>query len=243
MDEAGSRVRISAYNARRDMAVPDSAKVKEYMQVRGGWRGPLRAGPLLGIAAGGPRRGGAPPGPNPHSRISPAQSQGQAPLIPASQPQLTAPPPHTHTPPPGQVLDSKEECVKGALYEEASILRRREMDYRAELVGAAASGSSVPVVDVADIEAIVATWTGEARRPALLRPCPALPHPCPALPHPCPALPCRAPALPCPGWLGGSGGRGCTAFSQLSRPRRHAPPAPPLTHMWTTPAQASPWSA
>lgn len=40
------------------------------------------------------------------------------------------------------------------------ILKRRETDYRAELSGSADTGSSLPVVDTADIENIVATWTG-----------------------------------------------------------------------------------
>jgi hypothetical protein len=58
------------------------------------------------------------------------------------------------------VLDSKNEAVKDNLYEEASILRRREVDYRAELVGKPDVGSTVPVVEISDIEAIVSSWTG-----------------------------------------------------------------------------------
>lgn len=40
------------------------------------------------------------------------------------------------------------------------ILHRRQSDYRAELAGPADSGSSLPVVDAAEIENIVASWTG-----------------------------------------------------------------------------------
>lgn len=36
IDEAGSRVRISAYNARKDGAMREDPKVDEYLQVRGG---------------------------------------------------------------------------------------------------------------------------------------------------------------------------------------------------------------
>ena len=36
IDEAGSRVRISAYEARRDMRQREDPKVREYLQVRGG---------------------------------------------------------------------------------------------------------------------------------------------------------------------------------------------------------------
>ena len=59
-----------------------------------------------------------------------------------------------------QVVDTKSEAVKEQLYEEASILHRREKDYAAQLSGPADQGSSLPLVDVADIEHIVASWTG-----------------------------------------------------------------------------------
>lgn len=39
-------------------------------------------------------------------------------------------------------------------------MKRREMDYKVELSGSADSGSSLPIVDVSDIETIVSTWTG-----------------------------------------------------------------------------------
>ena len=57
-------------------------------------------------------------------------------------------------------METKDEAVKDGLYEEATILQRRETDYRAELAGNAESGSSLPIVDSCDIESIVAAWTG-----------------------------------------------------------------------------------
>ena len=59
-----------------------------------------------------------------------------------------------------QVIDTKTEAIKDQLYEEASILHQREKDYAVELSGPADQGSSLPLVDVAEIEHIVATWTG-----------------------------------------------------------------------------------
>lgn len=59
-----------------------------------------------------------------------------------------------------QVLETKDEAVKDGLFEEAVILRRREVDYRAELAGPSEEGSTLPVVGQADIEAIVSSWTG-----------------------------------------------------------------------------------
>lgn len=38
--------------------------------------------------------------------------------------------------------------------------RRRQTDYRAQLAGPADAGSSLPVVGVVDVEAIVSSWTG-----------------------------------------------------------------------------------
>lgn len=58
------------------------------------------------------------------------------------------------------VLDTKSEAIKDQLYEEAQILFQRERDFKAELSGPADTGSSLPVVDVADIEHIVSSWTG-----------------------------------------------------------------------------------
>mmetsp|Transcript_10026 Transcript_10026/g.21446 ORF Transcript_10026/g.21446 Transcript_10026/m.21446 type:complete len:958 (+) Transcript_10026:149-3022(+) len=90
IDEAGSRVRITAYDARRKMRERENPKIREYLQV----------------------------------------------------------------------LETKDEAVKDGLYEEAVILKRREVDYRAELCGTAEEGSSLPVVGAADIEAVVSAWTG-----------------------------------------------------------------------------------
>jgi ATP-dependent Clp protease ATP-binding subunit ClpC len=74
-----------------------------------------------------------------------------------------------------QVLATKDEAVKDGLFEEAVILRRREMDYRSELAGPAEEGVVLPVVGVADVEAIVSAWTaipvermGEDERDKLL---------------------------------------------------------------------------
>lgn len=90
IDEAGSRVRIAAYNSRRHQNKREDPKIREYLQV----------------------------------------------------------------------LETKDDAIKDGLFEEASILRRREMDYKTELAGNSNEGTSLPVVDVADVEAVVAAWTG-----------------------------------------------------------------------------------
>lgn len=90
MDEAGSRVRISAFMARKDTNRKENPKLREYMQI----------------------------------------------------------------------LETKDEAVKDGLYEEASILRQRELDYRTELSGDALEGSTLPIVLTSDIENVVANWTG-----------------------------------------------------------------------------------
>ncbi|KAG1678279.1 hypothetical protein FOA52_013900 [Chlamydomonas sp. UWO 241] len=90
LDEAGSRARITAYNARRGKFESENPRLTEYLQV----------------------------------------------------------------------LDTKGEAVKDQLFEEASILQRRQAEYQGELSGAAAEGSSLPVVSRADIEGIVESWTG-----------------------------------------------------------------------------------
>ena len=59
-----------------------------------------------------------------------------------------------------QVMETKNEAVQEGLYEEASILRRREIDYCSELSGPPREGSSLPVVSCEDIEAVVSSWTG-----------------------------------------------------------------------------------
>ncbi|KAG2487970.1 hypothetical protein HYH03_013410 [Edaphochlamys debaryana] len=84
------------------------------------------------------------------------QSQG-APSGAGAPPQSSRDPPKLHEY--LQVLATKDEAIKDGLYEEAVILRRREMDYRAELAGPSADGSVLPVVGVEDIEAIVSAWT------------------------------------------------------------------------------------
>ena len=50
--------------------------------------------------------------------------------------------------------------VQEGLYEEAQLLRVREMDLKAKLSGAAAAAPVVPVVGTLEIEAIVSAWTG-----------------------------------------------------------------------------------
>lgn len=65
IDEAGSRVRIAAYNARKGSAVKEDPKVDEYLQV----------------------------------------------------------------------METKDAAVRDELYEEAQLLRRRQQDYKSELVG------------------------------------------------------------------------------------------------------------
>ncbi|KAI8465710.1 MAG: ClpD chaperone, Hsp100 family [Monoraphidium minutum] len=76
-----------------------------------------------------------------------------------------------------QVLETKEDAIAEGLYEEAGILRRRQVDYASALAGPAPEGSSLPLVGVADVEAIVAAWAAvpverltddEARRVATL---------------------------------------------------------------------------
>jgi ATP-dependent Clp protease ATP-binding subunit ClpC len=90
IDEAGSRVRISAYNARKEGAVREDPKVDEYLQV----------------------------------------------------------------------METKDAAVRDELYEEAQLLRRRQQDYKSELVGLPSEGSSLPVVRSCDIEAVVSAWSG-----------------------------------------------------------------------------------
>ncbi|KAF6252630.1 ClpD chaperone, Hsp100 family [Scenedesmus sp. NREL 46B-D3] len=98
IDEAGSRVRISAYNARKVGEVREDPKVDEYLQDRV------------------------------DERL--------------------------------QVMETKDVAVRDGLYEEAQLLRRRQQDYKSELAGLPADGSSLPVVRCCDIEAVVAAWSG-----------------------------------------------------------------------------------
>ncbi len=55
---------------------------------------------------------------------------------------------------------SKPLSAQEGLYEEAQLLREREMDLKAKLSGAAAAAPVVPVVGTLEIEAIVSAWTG-----------------------------------------------------------------------------------
>ncbi|KAG2433436.1 hypothetical protein HXX76_008493 [Chlamydomonas incerta] len=130
IDEAGSRARIAAYTARQS-------------QARSG-----AGGRQLTMAQGsGGSNGGGGSG---SSTPTPASLAASVAAASRDHPKL-----HEYL----QVLATKDEAVKDGLYEEAVILRRREVDYRAELAGPSSEGSVLPVVGVEDIEAIVAAWT------------------------------------------------------------------------------------
>ena len=94
IDEAGSRVRIAAYNARRNLGVP-----------------------LDNFAS-------------------------------TSYNELT------------QIMDTKEEACKDSLFEEAALLRAREMDLKSKLSGSPDQAAILPVVSVDHIKAVVSAWTG-----------------------------------------------------------------------------------
>jgi hypothetical protein len=95
LDEAGSRVRIAAYQARRAGAGRDSAEAaaSSYMELE-------------------------------------------------------------------QVVATKAEAVADALFEEAALLRQRELELKARLSGAPEVAPVVPVVMAEHIEAVVSAWTG-----------------------------------------------------------------------------------
>lgn len=57
-------------------------------------------------------------------------------------------------------METKDAAVRDELYEEAQLLRRRQQDYKTELAGLPAEGSSLPVVRACDIEAVVSAWSG-----------------------------------------------------------------------------------
>ena len=59
-----------------------------------------------------------------------------------------------------QVMDTKDEAAKDCLYEEATLLRQRELDLKAVLSGEPEDAPALPVVSVKHIEAIVSAWTG-----------------------------------------------------------------------------------
>lgn len=59
-----------------------------------------------------------------------------------------------------QVIDAKDEACKDMLYEEASLLRAREMDLRTRLGGRHHDGALLPVVTQEDIASVISSWTG-----------------------------------------------------------------------------------
>jgi ATP-dependent Clp protease ATP-binding subunit ClpC len=59
-----------------------------------------------------------------------------------------------------QVIDAKNEATKDMLFEEASLLRSRELDLRTKLSGHHSEGALLPVVTDADIAWVVSSWTG-----------------------------------------------------------------------------------
>ena len=59
-----------------------------------------------------------------------------------------------------QVMETKEEAARDLLFEEATLLRARELELKTKLSGEPEDAVAVPVVTVAHIEAIVAAWTG-----------------------------------------------------------------------------------
>jgi ATP-dependent Clp protease ATP-binding subunit ClpC len=60
-----------------------------------------------------------------------------------------------------QVLEAKGLAAREGLFEEAALLRARELELKARLAGAPGEAATVvPVVTVAHIAAVVAAWTG-----------------------------------------------------------------------------------
>ncbi|BDA47991.1 ATP-dependent Clp protease ATP-binding subunit ClpA homolog [Coccomyxa sp. Obi] len=59
-----------------------------------------------------------------------------------------------------QVLDAKEEAIKEGLFEEAGLLREREVDMKVRLAGLPEEAPAVVTVTVDDVEAVVSNWTG-----------------------------------------------------------------------------------
>lgn len=59
-----------------------------------------------------------------------------------------------------QVMDTKEEALKDGLFEEATLLRHRELELKGRLSGAPEEAPVVPVVGVEHIEQVVSAWTG-----------------------------------------------------------------------------------
>lgn len=59
-----------------------------------------------------------------------------------------------------QVMEAKDEASRDALYEEATLLRAREMELKTRLSGMPEEGPVVPVVTVDHVKSIVAAWSG-----------------------------------------------------------------------------------
>lgn len=59
-----------------------------------------------------------------------------------------------------QVMDTKEEAARDLLFEEATLLRMRELELKSKLSGNPEDAPVVPVVSVSHIEAVVSAWTG-----------------------------------------------------------------------------------
>ena len=59
-----------------------------------------------------------------------------------------------------QVVATKAEAVQDLLFEEAALLRQREVELKARLSGVPEAAPVVPVVEAAHIEQVVSAWTG-----------------------------------------------------------------------------------
>jgi ATP-dependent Clp protease ATP-binding subunit ClpC len=59
-----------------------------------------------------------------------------------------------------QVVATKGEAVQDGLFEEATLLRSRELELKARLSGAPELAPVVPVVEAQHIEQVVSAWTG-----------------------------------------------------------------------------------
>ncbi|EIE27350.1 ATP-dependent Clp protease ATPase subunit [Coccomyxa subellipsoidea C-169] len=59
-----------------------------------------------------------------------------------------------------QVLEAKDEAIKEGLFEEAGLLREREVDMKVRLSGLPEEAPTVVTVTTADVEAVVSAWTG-----------------------------------------------------------------------------------
>ena len=59
-----------------------------------------------------------------------------------------------------QVMEAKEDATRDMLFEEASLLRHRELDLRTKLQGHHEEGALLPVVSSEDIASVISSWTG-----------------------------------------------------------------------------------